>query len=287
MRRLVISSIALALVGLTVRGQEAVGIKLAYPEAGQRVKTTIDERANQMTGFTVAGTPQSMEDVKGKALVYTDEVIENPKNEARATKLKRTFEKALITTNGKTSALGVEGKTILIEKVGDKYKFTVDGKPLPADSEKLLNDEFNKGDQKDPRQVMLPQKPVKPGDTWKVDVADLMKMMGPEGPQLDKDKTTASGKLVKTYQQDGKQFGVLEFTVDAPITGLGPKGGFVVKDGKMIVTMTADGCIDGTSPSGKTVSGIKFNVAGVTNGIDVKVEVDLRETRTMELLTKK
>lgn len=289
MRCIGITAIALVVVALAApgRGQDAVNIKIAYPQPGQRVKMIVDDKANQKASFVIGGQPQTAEDVREKSLVYTDEILENPKNEARATKMKRTYEKARITEKGKPVVLDVEGKTVLIEKSGEAYKFTVDGKALTGDSQKLLSDEFGKGDKKDPRQVMLPKGAVKPGETWKIDVAELVKMMGPDGPQLAKDKVVATGKLVKTYQQGGKQFGVVEYAVDAPITGLGAKDGFTVKDGKLTLTMNGDGCIDGTSPSGKTETGMKFIIAGTSSGIDVKVDVDLKESRTIELLPAK
>src|SRR5262245_24757014 len=289
MRRFGIALVAGTVVAVAapVGGQEVMPNMTAYAQPGQRVKVTLDEKGNQKTVFAIAGAGKGMDEARGKALVYVDETLETPKNEARPTRLKRTYEKAQLTTAGKTNTLDVEGKTVLIEKAGDKYTFTVGGKPVSAEAEKLLGDEFNRVDMKDPVEAMSPKTPVKPGDTWKIDVTDLRKMMGSAAPEFDKDKVTATGKLVKTYQQDGRQYGVMEFAVEAPITGLGPKSAFALKEGKLVVTMTADGCIDGTSPAGKTQTGLKFTVAGASGGVDVKVEVDLKGNRIYELLPKK
>ena len=65
------------------------------------------------------------------------------------------------------------------------------------------------------------------------------------------------------------------------------KDGFMVKDGKLVLTITGDGCIDGSNPSGKTQTGMKFVIAGNSSGIDVKVDVDMKEARTIELLPAK
>src|SRR5262245_2677591 len=142
-----------ALVGLfavAAAGQDtdAVDIKIAYPKTGQRVKVTVEEKAATKTSFTIGGNTQSKDEVKTKSLVYIDDVIENPKNEKRPGKLKRTYEKAVVGVDGKSNSLPVEGKTVVIEKSGDKYSFTVDGQGVAGEALKLLEDEFNKSDQK-------------------------------------------------------------------------------------------------------------------------------------------
>ena len=104
---------------------------------------------------------------------------------------------------------------------------------------------------------------------------------------MDKDKLEATGKLVKTYKKDGKQFGVIDLKVSAPITGLGEKSPVKVKDGSMVVTMAGDGCIDGTSAEGKSTMVMKFTVEGGVQGADLKVDATVTENRTSAPLPKK
>jgi hypothetical protein len=287
MRQFVFCIPLVALFAVSAAGQDAVAIKIAYPQAGQRAKVTVEEKTASKTVFTVGGKAQAKEEAKTKSLVYVDEVIENPKNAKRATKLKRTFEKAAVGTGGKDAALPVEGKTVLIEKSGDKYAFTVDGKAVDAESLKLLEDEFDRPEGKDPRDVMFPNKPVKPGETWKIDIDELVKAIGDKGPTFGKDKATATGTLVKAYMKDGKQFGVIDFVFEAPITGFGEKNPLTIKEGKMTLKFAGDGCIDGTVATGKSTAKMLMALAGSTMGVEIKVEIEDIETRTMEMLPKK
>ena len=135
-----------------------------------------------------------------KSLVYVDEIIENPKNAKRATKLNRTYEKAVQTNDGNSKKLSVEGKTVLIEKKGEKYTFTVGGKPVAEDVRRMLSDEFDRTEGKDVRDIMFPRMAVKPGESWKIDGDEMAKAIGDKGPIFARDKVTATGTLVKTYK---------------------------------------------------------------------------------------
>ncbi len=267
MRRFGFGFVVAGLLAASAAGQDAVEIKIAYPKAGQKAKVTVEEKATTKTTFTVGGNTQSKDEVKTKSLVYVDDVIENPKNEKRPDKVRRTYEKAVVGADGNTKKLPVEGKTVLIEKTGDKYAFTVDGQPVTGEALKLLEDEFNKSKEKDPTD-------------------DLVKAVGEGGLKLDKDKLMATGKLVKVYKKEGRQFGVIEFAVDGPITGLGEKAPVTVKEGKMTMKLTGDGCIDGSAPAGTSSSAMTFDITGTTQGIDLKVTVEMTEKRTTEEVKK-
>jgi hypothetical protein len=226
------------------------------------------------------------EEVKTKSLVYVDEIIENPKNAKRATKLTRTYERAILGADGNTRKLPLEGKTIRIEKRGEKYTFSIDGQPVEGDVLRLLQDEFDREEGKDVRDVMFPKKPVKPGETWKIDAGEIIKAIGEKGPTFAEDKVAASGKLVKEYKKDGKQFGVIEFTFDAPVTGLGQKG-FTVKEGKMALKLSGDGCIDGGVATGKSTTKMVLGMSGTVMTAEIKISVESTENRTVQALPKK
>lgn len=287
MRRLAFCFPLSALLAFSAAAQDAVTIKLAFPKEGQRAKISVEEKSTTKSVFTVGGMPMSKEEVKTKSLKYIDEIIENPKNSRRATKLKRTYEKAVVGIDGESKTLPIEGKTVLIEKTGGKYAFTIDGAAVAGDSLKLLQDEFNKPDDNDVRDVMFPKTPIKPGETWKIEPAVIIKAIGQDGPAFDKDKISAGGKLVKAYMKDGKQFGVMEFVFEGAITALGDKNPLTIKDAKMVMKFEGDGCIDGSMPTGRSTGKMTLGLTGTTIGIDVKVVVESAENRTMELLPKK
>ena len=287
MPRLVFASALLVLATLTAGAQEAVTIKIAHPKAGERARITVEEKVTTKTVFTAQGMPQAKEEVSTKSLVYIDDVLENPQATKRPSKLKRTYEKAVVGKDGQTKALSVQGKTVLIEKKGDTFSFTVEGQPVGEDSLKLLRDEFEKPAGQNVRDLMFPNKPVKPGDSWKIDTNAMLKAMGEKDIVFDRDKVAANGKLVKTYKKDGKQFGVIEFRFDGPIRGLGEKQAFKVKDGTMTLNLVGDGCIDGSAATGKSTSKMSMNLTGAVMNIDLKVVVQSTENRTTEQLPKK
>ncbi len=208
-------------------------------------------------------------------------------NTKRPTKLNRTFEKAVVAKDGQKLNLRVEGKTVLIEKTGEKYSFTLNGKAVTGDTLRILEDEFNRSGRGEVRDIMFPKKPIKPGESWKVDGKELVKTFGEQGPTFAEGGIQAQGRLVKAYKKDGKQFGVIEFDFAAPLTGLGPKNPVTVKDGKMTMKLSGDGCLDGTVATGKSTTNMTLELTGETMGIELKVGVENTENRTVEPLPKK
>jgi hypothetical protein len=287
MHRLALALSLFALLALTAGAQDAITIKIATPKPGDRSKITVEEKTTTKTAFKVGGNEQSKDEVKTRSLVYVDEAIENPTNSRRPTKLKRTYQKALVTKDGQKLNLPVEGKTVLIEKRGAKYAFTVNGKGVAGDTLRILEDEFNRPGQTEVRDIMFPKTPVKPGEAWKVDAKELARALGEQGPTFAEGGIRAEGRLVKAYQKNGKQFGVIEFDFAAPLTGLGPKAPVDVKEGKMVMKLSGDGCLDGTLATGKSTIKMSLDLTGSTMGVDIKVEVENSEVRTVEALPRK
>src|SRR5262249_38776204 len=154
------------------------------------------------------------------------------------------YEKATRTRNGKTEPRSYEGRTIVFEEKDGKYTVTAEGdKPLPKEDLDELTRKANEGsaEQED---AFLPQKPVKVGDTWKVDGKEVAKAFAKSG-ELDPELTSAEGKLTKAYKEGDHQFGVLTLTLK-----LAPKPPPNVKFDKPPVvemTITLDVAIDGSA----------------------------------------
>jgi hypothetical protein len=178
---------------------------------------------------------------------------------------------------------------ILAEKKGDEYTFTIDGMPATAAVAAKLAPEFGKGADKMRPEDLLPDKPVKPGDTWKVEGAKLLASLGGEAKNtIDADKTVINGKLVKTYKKDGKLFGVAELDGDIVIAALGEKLAIKVKPGsKMNLKMTVDACIDGSAPGSKMNGTLTIALDAEGSGVTVKVSSDGTLSMIEELLPKK
>ena len=165
MQRTACASLFALLLAATAAAQEAVQIKIDKPQVGDRVKHSREEKSDTKITITVGGMDQKKDEAKTKTLVYVEEVLAVPEGADRATKLTRTYEKPQITSEGKARKLDVEGKTVLIEKKGDKFDFTVEGKAVEGESLTMLQSEFNKEGKEEPRDLMLPKQPVKPGET--------------------------------------------------------------------------------------------------------------------------
>jgi hypothetical protein len=224
--------------------------------------TTEDKRETEQTKFKI-------EDPDGKAVsenetktvtttAYKETILEKEKGK-RATKLRREYTKAAVKAGDKETTLPYQGKTVLIEKKDAKYHFTVENdKELTGKDAAVLEKEFNKksmDDSDDDKilKILFPKKSVKVGMSWKIDPAILIKEFEKEAKgaaPLDKDKVTATGKLVRAYKKDGKQFGVLAFEIEMPLKGefpLGETKAPIQAGSKISLRINADTCIDGTS----------------------------------------
>lgn len=270
----------------SVGAQDAIEIKISKPKVGDRTKQIRDESSDSQFAITAGGNEQAKNEKATKSLVYVEEVLAVVGDSDRPSKVKRTYEKARVTRDGNGSTLDIEGKTVFVEKKGEKFEFTVDGKEVDAESQKLLAGEFNKPDQDDPRDLMLPKKPVKPGESWKIDTDAFTKSLA-KSFTFEKQKVDATGKLVKAYKVGDRQFGVIELKVNAPITGLGEKAAITVKDGALSFTITGDGCVDGSAAEGKSSMAMKLTVSGMGKGFEIKGEVNTKESRTTVTLPKK
>jgi hypothetical protein len=287
MRLLAFAGVFAGLMATSVAGQDAIDIRFAHAKTGDRVRVTVEEKSQTRMVTSAGGKEQIKNEVKTKSFVYVEEISESAAGAKQPTKLKRTYEKAVTGTDGKTAVHSVQGKTVLIEKKDGKYGFTVNGKVVNGESQKMLDNEFNKATKDDPRDLMFPRKSVKQGESWRIDTPALARALSDKEFRLDTAKIAGTGTLVKAYQQDGRQFGMIEMTVSAPITDMGPKGPIKLKEGSMTVTFKGDGVLDGSSPQGKSLAEMRFKVSGSGDGFDRSLEATVTEYRTMEPLAKK
>ena len=268
--------LAILVVGLaavTLRADDGpVTIKIKQPGPGEKVKETKTETTSQKISATVMGMDMTKEEQAVSKFVYTEEVISKPAGAKRPTKLRRTYETAELTKDGEKQDLDLAGKTVVIEKAGDGYTITVDGKEPTGLAADILKKEFRKEKQVN-EEDLLPAEPVKAGGTWKIDLAKFAKDAADE-LEIDVAKSTGTGKLVKVYDKGGKKFGVMEITLDLALNKLGGDGGQQVdlKPGsKMKLVAVLDGCIDGSSAdvTGKVTTTGDFT--GTVMGIDLKI----------------
>ena len=229
---------------------ETYTLKLYKSKKGD--KSENEKTENGKTTFTlVIGGKKDTEEIKDSSKdVFVEEILEKGPGDKRATKLTRTYSVAEKTVKDKTTKAVYAGKTVLIEKKGEKYELSVDGKALKEDEAKELFNSFNKKDDEPEDQDFLPTEPVKVGGSWTVpaDKSEKMFKTLDDKMKADPKKSKIEGKLLKAYKKDGAQFGTIELTITMFVTEI-DLDGQVVKtsaDSKMVLKGTVDTCIDGT-----------------------------------------
>jgi hypothetical protein len=283
----------LAALALTagVRADDTYTIKLKHaPDAGKSV--VITDTSTQTSTANVS-------DADGKPLVkdekhvqkqdekYTETVLE--KGDKRPAKYKRAYEKATRTLDGKATSRSYDGRTVVFELKDGKYAVTAEGdKALDPKDVEDLSKRANE-DEADKDELFLPPKPVKVGDTWKIDGKRLAKAFDKQG-DLDREKSSGDAKLTKAYTKDGKQFGVVVITLKltSKPTKL-PPGITKFEEAPVIeLTMTLDAVIDGSSTAGSlTMSGkVKSKFSGEQMGVkftaDTVADVTGKQERSLE-----
>jgi hypothetical protein len=209
-------------------------------------------------------------------LKYKEEVLEKEPGK-RATKLRRTYEKAISTADGKETQLPYHGKVLTIQKADGKYTFQIEKGDVLKDKEiPTLVQEFAKEVDEDKiRDLLLPKDAVAVGASWKLDKDGLKTLLSQESGdfKIDAASSKGTGKLVKAYKKGGKQYGVIQFDIEAPLEKF--KDDAFEKGAKINTTLNLDVCIDGSEDSGtlkgSTHLGGTISAQGNTVQIDIKV----------------
>jgi hypothetical protein len=247
--------------------QETYLIKLKEPGPGDR---GLIEKSETTTAVTkvVDGKQKELANQTQKSAqtsVFQETILER-EGKKRATKLSRAYEKAQVTKDGKTTDLPYQGKTVVIEKKEGKFHFSYEGgKELTKEEAQTLDQEFNRrvSDDVNFEKLLLPGRPVKVNETWKIDMGPIAKEMAADAQmELDAAKATGTGILKKVYKKDGRQYGEMAFKLEVPIksVGAGPKK-IAAQDGsKGVLEFTMDACIDGSAASGVLKGVVKFDL---------------------------
>lgn len=180
---------------------------------------------------------------EGGVFLFEETILEGEAGK-RPTRLVRRYEQAVTRKDGHETILPFEWKTVTIEKKDDKYRYAgEDGKDLTGDSARTLDEEFAKAPSAwDDHELLLPKKPVRVNETWTIAVEPFVKDAEEHKLKVDAGKSTATGKLVKVYDKDGRRFGVLELHFELCLANAAEENA-----APLIADITLDICIDGTS----------------------------------------
>src|SRR5262249_47098624 len=116
----------------------------------------------------------------------------------------------------------------------------------------------------DLRKALLPQRPVRVGDTWKVDTRPMIEDLG-KSMTVDADKATATGKLTDTRLENGARFGKMNFHIELPLKEfVSPKDTMPAEPGgRMGMDISMDGWIDGRQNPGAFKTSVRMTGTGL------------------------
>jgi len=269
---------------LSVQAQQKHTIKLKKSAQGDSAVVEKIEAETNTTKLTDKDNKEQdfSQPKKETKVVYRETILEKKADARIGTKVKRHYEVATVTTGGKTTTLPYQGKTVLIEKKEGDYHFTIEGgDELKKEDAALLRKEFNKKKESEPdlEKVMLPKGPIAVGETWQMDKDAIAKEIRSSGEPLEIDESgiKGTGKLLKVYEKDGRQFGVMRMELTFPIKSV---KGLDIEKGAATASGDMDVCIDGSAHLG-TVNGVfEFAFRGKISGQDARVESSTRVQST-------
>ena len=115
-------------------------------------------------------------------------------------------------------------------------------------------------------------------------IATVLKSMGKdELKRFDLTKAKLNATLVKVYDRDKSQFGVVEFQFDLPLAvGAEAGKGFKILGGKLVIQGTFDGSIDGSVFARNTRATMMYDIRGWQEENLMPVLMTLMASGTLE-----
>lgn len=239
----------------------AYTIKYAKRDRGTKWQIT-REKTTKITVTTANGDDVSIDKEKYDC-VEAVIAIENFKP-SKLTRAYRYAQKAV--KNGEYRDLSYSGKTVLIEKKGDLYTFSIDGRQLrPLEAAALLEEFKPEKKNNADEEKFLPTTAVRIGEKWTIAIDDV-----------DGLTVRGTGELKKAYRDSsGRQCGILEIEAEMTL----PKQPDTPSTLK--IWILRDGPIDGSSGESKgnmkitTTWPVKDPALG-----DITVSMEIEERRT-------
>lgn len=289
-RGLVLFGLAsLFLASTASQAQLAYQPKIRVADKGESYQVKIMDAMKMTTTKVVDGTGQVLADrkkeAKSKSYVYKATILAKAADALHPAASKRAYEKAELTDNGNTRASALQGKTVILEKKGDKFEHRFeDGTELSAEQ---LGDLDNKPANSLHAQAFMPKGAVTwpGGSSWDIDPELLVKTMPQDlAAVLDAAKGQASAHLIrghyKDFEQERKFYGTIEVNIEFPLKAGADLNGVNIKKGKLVITTTIDGRIDGNSVERTQKGTVELDMQGSqdANGMTFTVWVEMSRT---------
>lgn len=270
-RTLSLAVLAAALVGCSKSGPDPSGrsdrttqppeaadpnatltITIREPQKGD-VARVAKNRKGAMSATSMNATQTQYETLR---LDYVEAILDAAAGEPPV-KLSREYTVAERSDpKGEMKSLPFAAKTVTAERIVSSFKYTIDGKLVSPADQRELDGEF--AGTRWSFANLVPKQAVKVGQTWPVDLATVTGLTGNLPFQHHKDKSTASGKLVRAYKKEGQQCGVVEWKIDLVFDTHATNGSPIT--GSLPSTVTYDGVIDGSSRAGTMKMSLKGSI---------------------------
>ena len=270
-RTLSLAVLAAALVGCSKSGPEPSGrpgdpaqppevavpnatltITIREPHKGD-VARVVKNRKGAVSATSMNATQTQYDSLR---LDYVETILEAAAGEPPL-KLSREYKVAERSDpKGEMTNLPFTGKTVTAERIVSSYTYAIDGKMVSPAEKRELDPEFTGG--RGNFEGMLPKVPVKVGQSWAVDLAAVRALAGSTPFEYHKEKSRATGKLVRAYKKDGQQCGVIEWKIDLVFDTHAPNGSPIT--GSLPSTVTYDGVIDGSSRASTLKATLKGSI---------------------------
>jgi len=259
---------------------DAYVIKLRPPQQGDEAVVT-RKRAGKVTQ-TVGGKAKSQH--QAERYEYTETILEMPAGASKPTKANRAFKVAEKSDEkGKLQLLHYAGKTveILVSPIkGVGYIFIVGGNALQPPERDDFLEEFQ-GPKKPELESLLPKNPVRVGEEWSAPLSAIAAVIGGQMKfDLDNDKSRVTSKLLRVYQKDGRQCGVVEMKIHMVIT---PAGKGPALSGTINADVTLDAVIDGSASTRSMqmrMDGALSATDATSGKVTLEIQGEQEQTRT-------
>lgn len=203
----------------------------------------------------------------------------------KPTHLRRRYEIAQVTTNGRTEILPYQGEAVIITWKDDKYQFRLEGgRELTGREARFFKKEFNdKKPGNEPfneYQDILPPKAVQAGDSWTIDIKPWIKAVGADEKDIDVSRAVATGKLLNVHEKTGRPFAVIQLSRALPFNALGAataEGGC-----QMTLKSKLDCCMDGRALAGDAAWTLEWQGTWLVPRNDGKAKMIFSDTTVVE-----
>lgn len=224
-RTLFVMMLALLFPALAQAGEPTYALKLYVAKPGDKVSLSKSTTGVSSIVLDIGGKKEETLKI-GEKIVYTEEILEKPAGAPRATKVRRTYDTAEKFEKSQPKRLPYHGQTVLIEKTGEAYEFTMNGEKLTGADAEELDKRFNGKNADFQNSDFLPPGPVKVGESWSMKQDKIVRAFGEDGRvKIDPDRSTLTAKLVRIGKRDNRLMGVIEITAKIAVTEITIGGG--------------------------------------------------------------